>query len=326
MPNVWTHLLFGQEALAAAGLGRSIEEDRCRRLFNLGCQGPDFLFYHQFFPWQPASVMNELGSAMHNEHCGPFLADLIRAASPDLIAGEDSRLYALGFLLHHVLDRNMHPYVFSRSGFRKWDHQRFEVLMDTHVLREKRGIPSWKSPVWKEIHIGSILPADIIRHLSELSRTYYPKLAADVAPTSWNDAYRAMIRAQKLFHDPTGMKRRLAGKHLDPFVYRKVTPPYDVMNLARRPWLDPTGSGERYATTVWEMWDAARTDAAAALKAVKNYWHARRTEGADSGGTRQADAALTAAIGNRSYETGLPLDRNRAITVEDPIWDDAARR
>lgn len=198
--------------------------------------------------------------------------------------------------------------------------------MDTHVLREKRGIPSWKSPVWKEIHIGSILPADIIRHLSELSRTYYPKLAADVAPTSWNDAYRAMIRAQKLFHDPTGMKRRLAGKHLDPFVYRKVTPPYDVMNLARRPWLDPTGSGERYATTVWEMWDAARTDAAAALKAVKNYWHARRTEGADSGGTRQADAALTAAIGNRSYETGLPLDRNRAITVEDPIWYDAARR
>lgn len=42
MPNVWTHLLFGQEALAAADLGRSIEEDRSRRLFNLGCQGPDF--------------------------------------------------------------------------------------------------------------------------------------------------------------------------------------------------------------------------------------------------------------------------------------------
>lgn len=53
MPNVWTHLLFGQEALAAAGLGRSIEEDRCRRLFNLGCQGPDFLFYHQFFRGSP---------------------------------------------------------------------------------------------------------------------------------------------------------------------------------------------------------------------------------------------------------------------------------
>lgn len=112
MPNVWTHLLFGQEALAAAGLGRSIEEDRSRRLFNLGCQGLIFIL-PSFFPWQPASVMNELGSAMHNEHCGPFLTGLIRAASPDLTTVEDSRVYALGFLLHHILDRNMHPYVFS---------------------------------------------------------------------------------------------------------------------------------------------------------------------------------------------------------------------
>ena len=140
MPNIWTHLLFGREVLERIGEGEMIGDAGKRRLFQMGCQGPDFLFYHNFLPWKRGDAMNRLGGEMHSRHCGPVLMELLdtvsglsaRRSDPD-----DAVVYALGFVLHHTLDRNVHPYVFSRSGFRKWDHQRFEVMMDTIVVRRK---------------------------------------------------------------------------------------------------------------------------------------------------------------------------------------------
>ncbi|MDZ7543944.1 hypothetical protein GNF83_22840, partial [Clostridium perfringens] len=63
MPNIWTHLLFGDEAMKAAGMSSWIEERKLRNLFYLGCQGPDFLFYHNFLPWKKDKTMNRIGSA-----------------------------------------------------------------------------------------------------------------------------------------------------------------------------------------------------------------------------------------------------------------------
>lgn len=318
MPNVWTHLLFGQEALDDARIAHWISPDSQKRMFNMGCQGPDFLFYHQFLPWQRNKVMNELGSAMHNKHCGPFLLDLIDSAPKgDML----SRVYALGFLLHHILDRNMHPYVFVRSGFRKWDHQRFEVLMDTHVLRAKRNIATWNTPVWKEIDTGGQFPKAMVSALHALTARYYPELSNRVDTRYWNDANRAMVRAQKLFHDPSGMKQLLTFKQIEPFVYKRTPPAYDVLNEARRPWPDPTGTGEIRSTSIWDMWEEAREDAARAVSAAAAYWNIKEEANQDPRSVANAYETLRSAIGNRSYETGLPLEQDRSIIIEDPIWN-----
>ncbi|MBG9734629.1 zinc dependent phospholipase C family protein [Paenibacillus alvei] len=318
MPNVWTHLLFGQEILANTGISHWISRDDQKRMFNMGCQGPDFLFYHQFLPWQRNKVMNELGNAMHNKQCGPFLLDLIDSVPKgDML----SRVYALGFLLHHILDRNMHPYVFVRSGFRKWDHQRFEVLMDTHILHAKRKIATWNTPVWKEIDTGGQFPKAIVSAFTTLTSRYYPELSARIQNRFWNDANRDMVGAQKLFHDPAGIKQLLSFNQIEPFVYKRNPPAYDVLNEAKRPWPDPTGTGEIRTTSIWEMWEVASEDAKHAVSAATVYWSVKEEPGADQRAIANSYAALQKAISNRSYETGLPLDQDRPIIIEDPIWE-----
>ena len=94
---------------------------------------------------------------MHTKNCGPFLQDMLRQVQGRGLYNP-AVVYVLGFITHHILDRNMHPYVFYKSGFKKWDHQRFEIIMDTLIVKRKRGIQTWKTPVWKEIYVGRSCP------------------------------------------------------------------------------------------------------------------------------------------------------------------------
>lgn len=315
MPNIWTHLIFGDEVLKTQGLGEWIADPQHRNLFHMGCQGPDFLFYHHFLPWQKDKTMNKIGSAWHNEACGPVLLDFITHTDP---TKRDEAVYMLGFALHHVLDRNMHPYVFYRSGSKKWDHQRFEVLMDTHVVKKKLGLETWKTPVWKEIDTGGAFPERVVDAFERVIERYYPDFRGKVAREEWNKANRAMINGQKLFYDPYVWKRIVTFGQMEALVYKRRVAPYDVMNDARRPWQDPTGTGETYTTSIWDMWETAAQDAQNVVQAVLHYWQEQRSGAASDEALEQ----LQAAIGNLSYETGLPLESNRPITVEEPIWRD----
>ncbi|MCG7410033.1 zinc dependent phospholipase C family protein [Paenibacillus sp. ACRRX] len=321
MPNIWTHLIFGQEAMRAAGLDTWLQSPSDLRLFNMGCQGPDFLFYHHFLPWQTDKTMNLVGSLMHNEHCGPVLLDFITETDPK---DRQRSIYMLGFMLHHVLDRNMHPYVFSRSGSRKWDHQRFEVLMDTHVVKRKLGLETWNTPVWKEIDTGGSFPEAVVDAFERMTERHYAAYRGLVRREAWNEANHAMIGAQKLFHDPRGWKRVITFGQTEPLVYKRRVAHYDVMNEANRPWLDPTGSGETYTTSIWDMWETAASDASSAIAAALAYWKDsfKPEEGTIADAVpSNALANLIKAIGNRSYETGLSLEQNRPIVAEDPIWE-----
>jgi hypothetical protein len=207
MPNIWTHLLFGQ-------------------------------FYHQFLPWSKDKRMNRLGSAMHEEHCGAFLRTLFRHLRG---SGEEepSVIFAAGFLLHHILDRNAHPYIFVKSGFKKWDHQRFEIILDTLVADRMRGIKTWKTPVWRELELANGLPRQTVRLLDALAAEFYPELYDGLGPAEWNGAYRDFLTAQKLFHDPAGIKRVLTFYRTGPFVYKKKNAPLDYCNEAKAVWYDP---------------------------------------------------------------------------------------
>ncbi|UHA74550.1 zinc dependent phospholipase C family protein [Paenibacillus sp. 481] len=324
MPNIWTHLLFGQEALTTSGLAHWLNTPAHKQLFNMGCQGPDFLFYHKFFPWQRNKTMNRLGSEMHAKHCGPVLIDLLDAAQ---YRKRETCVYMLGFVLHHILDRHMHPYVFVRSGFRKWDHQRFEILMDTQIVQRKLGLETWQTPVWTEIDTNGTFPEEVVDAFEKVTHKYYPELAYDVERKYWNEANRDMIRAQKLFHDPRGIKRVLTFGQIEPMMYKREVPPYDVLNETHRAWPDPTGTGDTYTTSIWDMWEEAAKDAARVLSATLHYWETRHAweHGTTDHIVTRVDvdeslAQLRAAVGNRSYETGLPVEYNRPIRVEDPIW------
>lgn len=326
MPNVWTHLLFGREVLNRIGESSLIEAPQHRNLFQMGCQGPDFLFYHNYLPWRKGKTMNKLGSRMHSEHCGPVLMEMLDAVagrSVDRHEPDDAVVYMLGFVLHHTLDRNVHPYVFSRSGFRKWDHQRFEVMMDTLVVRRMTGLETWRTPVWKELDTGGAFPPAIVDAFEQIAAIYYPELARSIQRDAWNQANRDMVAAQRLFYDPTGIRRIATFGQIEPLVYKRRLPLLDILNVAGRPWTDPTDDRLKHSDTFDEMWDRAMDESEVIVRAVLDWL--RHESSPDKNGEpfgacakREHAASL---IGNLSYETGKPCG-TAEIRFADPIWPD----
>lgn len=328
MPNVWAHLIFGQLVLDKLNESALLSSDEDKTIFNMGCQGPDFLFYHRFLPWQKGSAMNLLGTAMHNEQCGRALVELLDSVSDRKACpgkADKSIIYALGFVLHHVLDRNMHPFVFSKSGFRKWDHQRYEIMMDTVIADKLWGIETWITPVWRYIHTGGRFPEPIVDAFEAIAASCYPRLAQDIKRGDWNDANRDFTRALRLFHDPTGFRRVLTFKRIEPFVFKRGQPSYDVMNDSEQPWIDPTDRGVYYRDSGWTLWDRALEDAAEVIKTVLIWLRAHKTmqpTKEDRIKVRQLRDVMIERIGNRSYETGLPCDNGIVIRYADTVWPD----
>ncbi|PYI55856.1 zinc dependent phospholipase C family protein [Paenibacillus flagellatus] len=307
MPNIWTHFLFGRELADRVGWSGPSTSSAVERAYHFGCQGPDFLFYHRFLPWQKSAGMPELGGAMHSRRCGPFLLDLLDAVKDRPLDSPDAA-FALGFLTHHILDRNAHPYVFYRSGFKKWDHQRFEIMIDTLIVRSRLGLETWRTPVWKRIDAGPALPGEMADVLAALARSHYPELAGHLGPDDWNEAYRDMIRAQKLFHDPSGAKRLLTFGRIEALVYKRTVPPVDVLNEARREWRHPSIEDETHTESFMDLWEMAMEDGVPLLRSALDY--------VAGNGSR---SRLEARLGDVSYETGKPCADGHTILYADPI-------
>ncbi|SFS50207.1 zinc dependent phospholipase C family protein [Paenibacillus sp. BC26] len=331
MPNVWTHFLFGQQCLQVLGEQHLIAAPHRKYMFNMGCQGPDFLFYHRFLPWQKGKTMGQLGSEMHQFHCGPVLLDLLDAldsTSDADAARDDALVYTLGFVLHHLLDRVMHPYVFSRSGSRKWDHQRFEVIMDTLIVRKLLGTETWKTEVWREINNRGELPASVIDAFEQIAAVHYPNHAPLIRREHWTGAMRDMIAAQRLFYDPTGIRRLLTFGKIEPFVYKRdPLHQLDILNESHAPWLDPVDGQTLHTESVWELWDIAMAEATTVISAILVWLREKDplqpilgSSEIPSPSKHQLREAVAQLIGNRSYETGLACDCGASIQFEDPIW------
>lgn len=328
MPNVWTHLIFGQIVLEKLEELDLISSVKNRQLFNMGCQGPDFLLYHRFLPWMRSSVMNRLGTAMHLINCGPAIMDLLDAVKGKSSEGkhaDPSVIYTLGFVSHHVLDRHLHPFVFSRSGFSKWDHQRYEIMVDTLIARKLRGIETWKTPVWKEIEIGGLLPAPILDAFQLIVRNHYPELAHLIRRDDWNTANRDMIKAQRLFHDPTGIKRTLALGQLEPFVFHREVL-FDVLNEANLPWIDPIDKQIDHHENFWTLWEQAMIDSLSIIRTILEWFRSTHDDLVSIEKQLELRLSIVEQIGNFSYDTGLPCDSGASVRYADPIWPDINKK
>ncbi|SDX36257.1 Zinc dependent phospholipase C [Marininema mesophilum] len=300
MPNAWSHILFGHIALKHADL--PIPQDP--RAFQLGCQGPDFLLYHNFWPWKFGKTVNNLGNEIHKRHCGPFLTDLIQAAGshPDL------EEYVSGFLTHHILDRHAHPYIVYRSGEGKHKHQQLEVYIDTLLAERLENIRTWKTPVVPRIDIGPRLPDHWSKIMHDIARKHFPSETAQIRPEDWNTAYNDMKKALGFFYDPSGIKLALTFGYIYPFRYRPLHDGVDYLNEQEREWLHPAVPTERHRERFMDLWDNALTETTHLLRLTYSYW--------------KSDTSLeelSEQIGNISYDIGKPAQLNLQAQVAEPI-------
>ncbi|KIL36175.1 hypothetical protein SD71_09480 [Cohnella kolymensis] len=311
MPNIWAHIQFGREVLHELEPGFMMSDPVWKKAFQLGCQGPDFLFYHHFLPWQSATPLNRLGSQMHSVRCGPFLMSLFsRVRERDVT--DSASAFTIGFLLHHILDRYLHPFVFSRSGFKKWDHQRFETAMDSVVLERRAGIHTGNTPVAPEIDTGGRMPGDFAADFLQIVSLHYPVLAKQINPDEIDEAVAQMVTAQKLFFDPSDWKGKLLLGQIEPFSPPRRLPAWDVLNDTRQPWIDPcdrTLVRHESADDLWEeaLLDGKRT-AAAGIAWLQ----------AEPGDTVH-EHKFAELLKDISYETGRPCGSASIIYAESVV-------
>lgn len=133
MPNYYAHLKFGDKVLGGLPqpLAQVIDEER--EAFDLGCLGPDPLFFYQ--PIRPNAVRRE-GVRMHRNSALPAVERLRQAIEEGVPMSVG---YGAGFLCHLALDSACHGYVDSRAADGPISHMAIEGEYD-RMLMERDGL------------------------------------------------------------------------------------------------------------------------------------------------------------------------------------------
>lgn len=260
MPDIYTHIINGTESLKKIS-----KEERCtilgnRKLYNLGCMGPDIFLYYSYLPCTKIKQVTALGKAMHNVHCGEFLAEAFRFISmtntnKDII--DERSIYFLGYLCHYALDRTAHPFVFSRSGrYDKLDretlkfrfsHKITELAIDFNIARLYGGQDIDKLKVYSLIDVGNSIPESVEKVYFHVLNRFFSENIKELSSNFINRSYLSYRRAWKVFYDPHKIKRNLLKPIGLDFLFHPIDPyKRDYMNEKGERWPDPcTGVTEK---------------------------------------------------------------------------------
>ncbi|WP_164669609.1 zinc dependent phospholipase C family protein [Virgibacillus doumboii] len=303
MPYIWTHMLFCEDVVDTVKNPYSLTEHEA--YMNLGAQGPDPFFYYNFWPWIKEEPVHDIGMLLHTKHCGPFLMDLIEAAK-----GMDKHIqaYVFGFVTHHILDRNAHPYIHYRAGYEGSNHQKLEVLIDTLMMKKYHNLKTWKVPVYKEINVGYTLDKEIAGLLNKTINKHFPEVKRN-SLSYIQKAYRDMKLALKLLSDPYGWKNVVLKPLISSYSHQPIKNDVDYLNVENTVWHHPA-TNEPSSQSFIDLYDQGRTEGIEIMTEVLTYWQSR---------DETSRKRLTELIGNISYDTGKPLELNLENKYSEPI-------
>ncbi|GGA44973.1 zinc dependent phospholipase C family protein [Paenibacillus physcomitrellae] len=319
MPTIWMHIEYGrrlaEEFRGQLSFLHGLEENRV--LYQLGCQGPDFLLYHRFLPWYRKSSAARLGDLIHRQSCGPVLIEFWqRTRSLPVYLRGSAQIYFLGFLTHHLLDRNMHPYINWRAGYKQRHHQRFEVALDTVFMKEFKGINTWQTDTSKEIDVGPRLPAHIHDILHQTAMSWFPEMSIDAE--NWQGAYKDMLLAHKCLYDPAGWKKAIIRGPIHKLFYQPLSAEeeeHDYLNLKHTSWHHSALYSEVRSDSVWDLWDQALEEGRLVFHTLADFISAPTASEAS-----RHLGNLSLVLGNRSYDTGKNCGSNLVNLYAEPIW------
>ncbi len=295
MADNYTHQYNAVNAMKIAGY-----TPRNYNAFITGANGPDVFFCYQMYNPFRKHNLSELGTLMHNHKTGQFLQNLFRLAQTD--AQKD---YCLGFLCHYALDSTIHPYVnyvtqaYGSPYNIPSGHGYFESALDSRISKKSGDgiIP----PVKKYFpESEKLYTSQIITLLKKAVDATYPD---HVYPRSeYTQAFKDFRFIKKLFCSPTKAMfpvMHLAEKMLgfsEGFILSHMQP--CTRDLPPFPFWQDMGTGLYCVETLDEILQRADYLAAANITSGIEYFKGIYTA-----------ADLLENIGNKSYETGLTIDK-----------------
>ncbi len=200
MPDFWTHIIGGERLI------NSLEDEylknlikKNKKVFNFGCQGPDFFFYHNFWPWIKDKKGPEYGHLIHNID----LEELIKAGKDFYYFFNCSELfiaYFYGLISHMIIDKVFHPFINSKTNDSN-GHKRLEINLDFYVVKKYSGKKVYYINPANAIELGNILPEEIIFFYLKVFSTFFNKENEECKELI-NEAYKDMKKVLKIFYAP----------------------------------------------------------------------------------------------------------------------------
>lgn len=313
IPNVITHGFMALDVFQEIGDG--VVNDAIMKhpkVFTLGSNGPDILFYSNVLPWQNKEInewISQLGQRVHTEKINEFYTLAINYINQinDPLRKEVLIAYLAGHLMHWVLDVKAHPFVFYRSGPLEGDtkywHYRYESMLDALMIAYVKGLK-----------FNDLSPSELVEVEQEERRyiaTMYSYLLHElfgetVDGKELDDTMKNMVNVLKILYDPHHLKfpgiHRLEKTMKQPWLFTshmvtsKIEVEPDVLNLKKETWYNPTDKTIASNKSFIELYEEAVEEGVDVLKIFDLILEGNPINIED-------------VLENRQYDTGLNTDQ-----------------
>ncbi|MDR1794375.1 MAG: zinc dependent phospholipase C family protein [Erysipelotrichaceae bacterium] len=309
MPNVLTHWLHSQEVakgLVDGTLANAIAKHP--RLFNLGSQGPDFLFYYNVYPWQNQKVNQKIyaiGGQVHKFHVNDFYeAALLQIKKAEPESRMAMIAYLAGHLCHWALDSTVHPFIFYRTnGFTKktqyW-HSRYESMLDTLMVTDVLNKPLSEYPTQRVLeHDEADIDAVADLYIPVLQQVFDTAVDQATIAYCFKEFHSVLhwlfspktvfFRFMQSLETVLGIKWKLTS-HM---VIGKPDHQHDIFNLLHNEWKNPSKPVIHSSASFLELYQLAINKGIEVLQLLQQALASGQLQG------------LLGFIDNRNYENGL---------------------
>ncbi len=280
MPAIITHYAFALEAMERKDRLKDEKE-----ALLIGAQGPDPFFFFGQKPWNRRHSRESINSFGHELHhidptdCYYALIEISNSA-PDEIKGV-LQSYIEGVFLHYCLDRNCHPYIWSRCGYglnaeekKEWgaSHTWLETLIDFVYGSEKK-LFTPKAYRYLEISYSSLTAISHLWMLANEATLKKERFDENSFILSLVD-YRSIMRLTNVPHGWSHFltsflgKKSVAHKMNYPKKMDESISSLDVMNDKHAMWRDPV-KGFHRSESLRDLMHQAEEDYRAVLPILR---------------------------------------------------------
>lgn len=190
MPDFYAHYVHGQRVFSLLP-EETADAISNKNLYNLGLQGPDFLYFHKPFKKNGNEVL-QLATDIHNKNCTDVLDAVLNKIKIEPNTDEFS--YMMGFVGHFGLDSCCHPYVNAMVTDMHRDHAEIEMEFEKFLL-EKANLPPLRYKAHEYIDISEA-EAEAV---TNIYRCLLPSIRAEDILRS----FRTFKMGKHFFYSPT---------------------------------------------------------------------------------------------------------------------------
>lgn len=234
------------------------------RTYSAGSQGHDAYFFLDFWNLPQFKKKCDRASSLQDERFQNLCVDLIKSIIED--EGTDNKqikLLLYGYILHHLLDSYVHPYIiYETENFKI--HAPVESYLDERMIKEREKTDPTRFPVHKMI---PKIPRFSKETKDILDKSFLKIYGIPNFGVTYERALRQVPIFLRLFrYDPLGIK--MLGYRLVDFThisktdyywlsYKDKFPGYErFLNDEHREWYHPN-TGEISTSSFKELYDRA---------------------------------------------------------------------